>query len=85
MSQRTLLYYPTPNHWTVDWDVATIFEALEEISPELVDGDRDFRQNPSLTRLCDMVAALIHRWKKLTQQYHSRTGGLGVSSQNQWS
>jgi hypothetical protein len=33
ISLLQFLFYPITTHWTVDWDVATIIEALEELYP----------------------------------------------------
>jgi hypothetical protein len=30
---KTASRHPITNHWTVDWDVATVIEALEELYP----------------------------------------------------
>jgi hypothetical protein len=30
---ETASRHPVTNHWTVDWDVATVIEALEELYP----------------------------------------------------
>ena len=48
---ETASRHPIVNHWTVDWDVATIIEALEELYPlqaehkhlDLAAGDRQLR------------------------------------------
>ncbi len=155
---ETASRHPIMNHWTVDWDVATIIEALEELYPlqaehkhlelgsrwqqvidnsvrrvriqldnmeqvrrdtihewsggastigpipcnlnkralrslsqsfthrenphensnpniafqrdldELIEADGEFSDSPSLSRLCSLVAELVHRWEKLEMQ-----------------
>ena len=32
-STETAREHPIPHHWTIDWDVATIIQALEELYP----------------------------------------------------
>jgi hypothetical protein len=153
---ETAREHPISHHWTVDWDVATIIQALEEVFPLpqehqhldrgsrwlqvvadsrarariqaenmdqvrrdtinewnsadanigpfpyrqerkvledlarcftnrsnpwhndkpnvnfqrdlnlMIDGDREYLDNPTLSRLCAMVAELIHRWERLS-------------------
>ena len=37
----------------------------------MIDADREYLDNPTLSRLCAMVAELIHRWERLTHEsYH---------------
>jgi hypothetical protein len=161
---------PIPTHWTTDWDVATIIEALEELYPlraehrhlsvghrwesvvtesrttveiqssnmeqvrqstlvkwnrglvnigpvpenrrykivkslsgcfthrdnphrsktpnehfqreldELLEGDTEYSAFPTLPKLCDIVARLIHKWEKLHHEYVSHSVGLGSTS-----
>ena len=161
---------PIPTHWTVDWDVATIIEALEELYPlraehrhlsigyrweavvtesratveiqssnmeqvrqstlvkwnrglvnigpvpetrrykivkslsgcfthrdnphrsktsnehfqreldEMLEGDAEYSACPTLPRLCDLVARLIHKWEKLYHEYVSHSVSLGSTA-----
>ena len=137
--------HPIATHWTVDWDVATIIEALEELYPiqaehihsdfgsrwqQVIDRSntrvriqsdnmvqvqrdtiqewnsrsttigpiphsmnervlkslsqsfthREYRGDPSLARLCYLVADLINRWEKLEMQ--SRRISSSTSTQS---
>jgi hypothetical protein len=45
----------------------------------MIESDRDYYTSPSIDLLCDIVAQLIHKWKKSSQQHKSRLTGL-VSS-----
>jgi hypothetical protein len=43
----------------------------------MIEADREYLDNPTLTRLCAMVAELIFRWERLT---HESSRMRGVSS-----
>jgi hypothetical protein len=62
------------------WKSSPSNESFQRDLDEIVEADGDFRRNPSLFGLLDMEAELVHRWEKLTQQFHSRTQGLGASA-----
>ena len=62
------------------WKSSPSNESFQRDLDETVEADGDFRRNPSLFGLLDMEAEHIHRWEKLTQQFHSRTQGLGASA-----
>jgi hypothetical protein len=178
ISLLQFIFYPTETrrrnpittHWTVDWDVATIIEALEELYPlqaehrhldfgsrwqqvidrsnlrirvqsdnmtqvqrdtiqewnsasttigpipnsmnervlkglvqsfthrdnphghgnsniafqrdldELLESDHEYRTNPSIARLCYLVADLINRWEKLEMQSRRISGSTSTQS-----
>ena len=54
-------------------------ERFQQELDEMIESDRDYYTSPSIDLLCDIVAQLIHKWKKSSQQHKSRLTGL-VSS-----
>ena len=46
----------------------------------MIESDRDYYTSPSIDMLCDIVAQLIHKWEKSSQQHKSRLTGLGSSA-----
>ena len=45
-----------------------------------MESDREYYATPSIDHLCDIVAQLMHKWEKFSQQHKSRHAGLGTSS-----
>ena len=41
---------------------------------ELIQGDVEYYRHPTVPRLCDMVAKLIHKWEQIYQQYIAHSG-----------
>jgi hypothetical protein len=134
--------HPITNHWTIDWDVATIIEALEEhkhldlgsrwqqvvdnsisrvrvqsdrmeqvrsdtiyewrsgtsttsrtprnLQPpniafqrdldEALEADDEHRTNPSLPRLCQLLAELVYKWEKINSQSRRMSGSTSSQS-----
>jgi len=42
--------------------------AFQRDLDELIEADGEFSDSPSLSRLCSLVAELVHRWEKLEMQ-----------------
>jgi len=47
---------------------------------ELIEGDAEYSAFPTLPKLCDLVARLIHKWEKLHHEYVSHSVSLGSTS-----
>ena len=47
---------------------------------ELIQGDVEYYRHPTVSRLCDMVAKLIHKREQIYQQYIAHSGNLGPTS-----
>ncbi len=47
---------------------------------ELIEADSEFSSNPSLPRLCSLVAELVHRWEKLDMQSRRMNGSSSTST-----
>ena len=55
-------------------------ERFQQELDELIESDREYYATPSIDHLCDIVAQLMHKWEKFSQQHKSRHAGLGTSS-----
>ena len=47
---------------------------------EFIQEDRDYSRNPTVPRLCELVAKLIHEWEQINQQFMAHSGNLGSTS-----
>jgi hypothetical protein len=54
--------------------------AFQRDLDELLEADSEYRDNPSLPRLCYLVAELIHRWEKLEMQSRRTSGSTSTQS-----
>jgi hypothetical protein len=46
----------------------------------MIESEREYYTSPSIDRLCDIVAQLIYKWEKPSEQHKSRLTGLGSSA-----
>jgi hypothetical protein len=54
--------------------------AFQRDFDELLEADGEYRDSPSLPRLCYLVAELIHRWEKLEMQSRRMSGSTSSQS-----
>ena len=45
----------------------------------MIQGDNDYYTSPTLARLCEMVALIMHRWEVLTAESNRMRGNSGTS------
>jgi hypothetical protein len=55
-------------------------ERFQQELDEMIESDREYYTFPSIELLCDIVAQLIHKWEKSSQQHKSRLIGSGSSA-----